>query len=66
MTCKDMKAVLKAIKKHSVKQKSSVVKVISKVDDVGKAIGVKYKGDKSNMFNVLSRAGRKNNGEKEK
>jgi hypothetical protein len=28
---------------------------------VGKAIGVKFNDDKSNMFNLLSRAARKNN-----
>ena len=38
-------------------------KVMSEdVCDVGKAIGLKFNGDKNNMFDVLSGVGRKNDG----
>lgn len=49
----------------SVKRQNWVLlhgKVEASVEDVwgiGKAIGVKYKGDKMNSFNLLSRAGRR-------
>jgi len=33
---------------------------------IGKEIGVKFNGDKANMFNVLSRASRKSSGRGEK
>ena len=32
---------------------------------IGKKLGVKFYGDKSNMFSVLSRAGRGNKGKEE-
>jgi len=38
-------------------------KVVSEdVCDIGTVVGLKFKGDKNNMFDVLSRVGRKNNG----
>jgi hypothetical protein len=36
--------------------------VVEDVWEVGKAIGVKFNGDHANMFNVLSRTGRRKKG----
>lgn len=30
------------------------------VCEIGKSVGIKFNGDKNNMFDVLSRVGRKN------
>ena len=32
----------------------------ARLDDVGKAVGLKFEGDKNNMFDVLSGRGKKN------
>jgi len=36
--------------------------VTEDVCDIGTAVGLKFKRDKNNMFDVLSRTGKKNNG----
>jgi len=41
---------------------NKIQKASEDVCDIGKKVGLKFVGDKNNMFDVLSRAGRKNHG----
>ncbi|MCI64911.1 endonuclease/exonuclease/phosphatase family protein, partial [Trifolium medium] len=43
---------------HWVALQGSEKTVVDDVLDIGKAIGVKFKGDNVNMFSVLSRGGK--------